>query len=68
VRGEENEDEDTDDNDDKTVDMSLEDGLATQPEVDNSKCAIAHVGDSATDSMKSEESSHVANETAIDVV
>jgi hypothetical protein len=46
----------------------LEDGLATQPEDDDSKCAIAHVGDSATDSVKSEESSHLANMTAIDDV
>jgi hypothetical protein len=49
----------TDDDDDKTVPMSLdgEDGFATQPEDDDSKCAMAGVGGSATDSssVKSED-------------
>jgi hypothetical protein len=61
--GEEDDDGDsgceTDDDDDETVPMSLdgEDGLATQPEDDDSKCAIARVGESATDksSVKSED-------------
>jgi hypothetical protein len=47
--------DDDDDDDDKTLPMSLdgEDGLATQPEDDDSKCAMADVCVSATDSVKS---------------
>ena len=54
----EGEDDDSDDDSDKTMDMSWEDGLATQPEDDDdSKCAMARVGESATDhsSVKSED-------------
>jgi hypothetical protein len=48
---------DVDDDDDKTLPMSVdgEDGLATQPEDDDSKCAMAHECVSATDSVKSED-------------
>jgi hypothetical protein len=49
----------TDNDDDKTVPMSVdgEDGLATQPDDDDSKCAMALVGEFATDhsSVKSED-------------
>jgi hypothetical protein len=48
-------DKKTDDNDDKTVDMSLEDGLAAQPEDDDSKCSMVRVSDSAADSVQPEE-------------
>jgi hypothetical protein len=50
--GEGDDESDTDNDDDKTLTMSVdgEDGLATQPEDDDdSKCAMACVGDTATD-------------------
>jgi hypothetical protein len=48
---------DTDDDDDKNLPMSVdgEDGLATQPEDDDSKCARDRVCVSATDSVKSQD-------------
>jgi hypothetical protein len=60
VKLETSEDDDSvadDDDDDKTLPMSVdgEDGLATQPEDDDSKCAMAHVCVSATVSVKSED-------------
>jgi hypothetical protein len=53
----EDDDSDTDDDDDKTLPMSVdgEEGLATQPEDDDSKCAIDRVCVSGTDSVKSED-------------